>query len=47
LEVPVKNANIVPSIPLGVILAKRAKIGSVPKDNEIAPNTTSVNIKKK
>ena len=46
LEVPVKKANIVPSILLGVILAKSARIGNVPKERDIAPKTTSVNIRK-
>jgi hypothetical protein len=39
---PVKNANTVPSIPGGVILAKRAKLGSKYRARLKHPKTTSV-----
>ena len=42
--VPVKNANTVPSIFLGVILANIAIIGRVPIAKPRAPNIVSVKI---
>ena len=40
--VPVRNANTVPSIFYGVILANRAKVGSVFMAREITPKIVSV-----
>ena len=42
LVVPVKNAKTVPSIFVGVIFAKSARVGSVFIANEITPKTVSV-----
>lgn len=42
LYIPVMNAKIVPSIPKGVILAKRDKHGSINKAIEVDPEMISV-----
>lgn len=45
-HVPVRNANTVPSMPGGVILAKRAKLGSMFIASTRHPNTISVKTRK-
>lgn len=46
-EVPVRNANMVPSMRFGVIFANSDMMGRVEKAIAMAPKTTSVKIKKK
>jgi len=45
-HIPVRNAKMVPSMPGGVILAKRARLGRTQNAKERHPKTTSVKIMK-